>query len=61
MDDIQGIPDKEEPAGQAVDAKQPKPEYKTPTVTTYTEEQILDELGPAQALQSAIGENPFGM
>ena len=28
---------------------QPRPLYETPTVVTYTEEEILDELGPARA------------
>lgn len=27
------------------------PTYEVPTVTTYTDEEILEELGPAQAIQ----------
>jgi len=29
---------------------QPLPEYKPPEVTTYTDEEILEEMGPAQAI-----------
>jgi hypothetical protein len=36
-----------------------KPEYQVPEVITYTDEQILEELGPAQALYGDIpGFNP---
>ena len=33
-------------------------EYEEPQVITYTEEEILEELGPAQAL---YGDTPKGM
>lgn len=33
------------------------PEYKAPQVMTYTEEEILEELGPAQAI---YGDLPNG-
>lgn len=34
-----------------------KPEYKVPSVRTYTGDELLKELGPAQALYSSL---PFG-
>ncbi len=34
------------------------PEYETPKVVTYTDEELLDELGPAQT-GSPLGDN-FG-
>ena len=38
------------------------PEYKAPQVTTYTDEEILEELGPAQAIYGKLpgdgGLNP---
>jgi len=30
------------------------PDYEEPRVTTYTDEQLLEELGPAQTLYGAI-------
>ena len=30
------------------------PKYEAPQVTTYTDEEILDELGPAQAVYGGI-------
>jgi hypothetical protein len=31
------------------------PEYKAPEVTTYTDEEILEELGPAEASLYGVG------
>ena len=33
------------------------PEYKAPQVTTYTDEEILEELGPAQAIYGKLPGN----
>jgi hypothetical protein len=30
------------------------PEYETPEVVTYTDEEILEELGPAQAIYGSL-------
>ena len=32
------------------------PEYEVPAIVTYTDEDILEELGPAQANQYDIGD-----
>ena len=34
-----------------------RPEYEAPKVVTYTEEEILEELGPAQANQYSTGDS----
>lgn len=31
-----------------------KPEYETPQVTTYSDEEILEEMGPAQAVYGTL-------
>jgi hypothetical protein len=33
------------------------PEYEAPQVTTYTDEEILEELGPAQAIYGKLPGN----
>ena len=33
------------------------PEYEVPQVTTYTDEEILEELGPAQAIYGKLPGN----
>jgi hypothetical protein len=33
------------------------PEYEAPKVTTYTDEEILEELGPAQAVYGGVPSN----
>jgi hypothetical protein len=33
------------------------PEYKAPQVTTYTDEEILEELGPAQATYGKLPDD----
>jgi hypothetical protein len=32
------------------------PEYEPPVVLTYTDEEILDELGPARTVNSVVGD-----
>ena len=32
----------------------PKPQYVPPQVTTYTDEEILEEMGPAQAVTGVV-------
>jgi len=36
-----------------------KKQYETPQVITYTAEEILEELGPAQAVYGNTGDNIF--
>jgi hypothetical protein len=42
------VPTKERPMNK------PKPEYVPPQVTTYTDEEILEEMGPAQAVTGVV-------
>ncbi len=35
------------------ETQEKKPEYEAPQIITYTEEELLEELGPAQANMSA--------
>ena len=35
-----------------------KPAYEVPKVTTYTDEEILEALGPAQAVTYRVGDRP---
>lgn len=34
------------------------PEYEAPEVVTYTDEEILEELGPAQAIYGDVPSTP---
>lgn len=36
------------------------PEYEAPTIVTFTDEELLEELGPAQALVSGATGTGFG-
>jgi hypothetical protein len=36
------------------------PEYETPAIVTFTDEELLEELGPAQALVSGASGTGFG-
>jgi hypothetical protein len=40
------------------DTKRNKPEYRSPEITTYTEEQILDQIGPVHAVFESSPERP---
>ena len=40
------------------EVKEPRPVYEPPQVITYTEAEILEELGPAQAGSPIISPNP---
>ncbi len=38
-----------EPKEKSEEQQDPKPEYVTPRIVTYTSEEILEQIGPAQA------------
>ena len=46
--------DKQLPQAPEKAKEPPLPEYETPQVTTYTDEEILEEMGPAQAVTGII-------
>ena len=52
----------EEVRGKMSDKQEDKKltEYETPQVITYTDEEIIEELGPAQAINYGLGDGPMG-